>query len=72
MTNLIAKAPWPSSRYSGRMQPTACRTVAANYVRGSALVATDARMRIRWLLFETDVDIPLSLAVSVAAPDGRG
>jgi hypothetical protein len=49
-----------------------CRTVAANYVPGSSVVATDARLRIRWLLFEADVDIPLSLAVSMAVPEHCG
>jgi hypothetical protein len=49
-----------------------CRTVAANYVPGSSVVATGARMRIRWLLFESDVDIPLSLAVSIGVPEHCG
>jgi hypothetical protein len=49
-----------------------CRMVAANYVPGSSVVATDARLRIRWLLFEADVDIPLSLAVSMGVPEHCG
>jgi hypothetical protein len=48
------------------------RTVAANYFPGSSVVATDARLRIRWLLFEADVDIPLSLAVSMGVPEHCG
>jgi hypothetical protein len=33
---------------------------------------TDARMRIRWWLFESDVDVPLNLAVSMGVPEHCG
>lgn len=46
-----------------------CRAVGNDYMPGSGLSVSTAFMTVRWAIFETDVEVPLTSALNLMAPD---
>jgi hypothetical protein len=47
-----------------------CKTLFENFSPDNAIVVTHASMRVRWLLTETDVNIPLHQVLEQTSPTG--
>jgi hypothetical protein len=47
-----------------------CQTLFENFSADNAIVVTHALMRVRWLLTETDVEIPLHQVLEQTSPTG--
>ena len=45
-----------------------CETVAEQYVPGSGLSVSEAFMTVRWGIFTTEVQVPLTTALALSAP----